>query len=156
MTDTKRLVELLRQRHSGGHGAARWVMMTEVGSATGFMPGKKRYADAIAVDTWPSRGLEIHGFEIKVQRVDLQRELRDGGKADAIKQFCDRWWLVIPSVDVMEGISLPTDWGVLCEKNGRLRVKKRAPRLETADVSREFLASMLRCAQAQPPPQEQS
>ena len=36
--------------------------------------GGGRYADAIAMNLWPSRGLAVHGFEIKISRGDWQRE----------------------------------------------------------------------------------
>src|ERR1035437_8757229 len=53
-----------------------------------------RTADAIAFGLWPSRGMEVEGFEIKISRGDWLRELKSPSKAEGIFQFCDRWWIV--------------------------------------------------------------
>lgn len=53
--------------------AQEYALFFEVRSATGF-PGRLRSADALAMSLWPSRGLELHGFEIKVS---LQKVLTD-------------------------------------------------------------------------------
>lgn len=123
-----------------------WVTMTEVRDATGFTHQRNRYADAVAIQCWPSAGLELHGFEIKVSRSDLISELTDPEKAQAIKQYCDRWWLVIPSSTLLRDGELPTDWGLLISHGKHLKVSKAAPPLKPEPMPRAFLASLLRSA----------
>ena len=41
-----------------------WAIMFEVANGTGA--AQRRYADAIAMNLFPSRGLCVHGFEVKV------------------------------------------------------------------------------------------
>lgn len=48
--------------------APEWAIMFEVGDGTGA--SQSRWADAVAMNLWPSRGLQIHGFEIKAHRSD--------------------------------------------------------------------------------------
>ena len=45
--------------------------------------------DAVIMSLWPSRGLELHGVEIKVSRADWKREAADPAKAEAIAAYCD-------------------------------------------------------------------
>lgn len=71
-----------------------WYLGFEVGNSCGS--NCIRHADAVAVNAFPSRGFETRGFEIKVNRADLQRELEDGSKAEAIAKYCNYWFLVIP------------------------------------------------------------
>jgi hypothetical protein len=44
--------------------APEYAVMWEVGRATGVV-SNQRYADAVIMSLWPSRGLELHGVEIK-------------------------------------------------------------------------------------------
>lgn len=45
-----------------------WAILFDVGNATGGRATRR--ADAVAMSLWPSRGLELYGFEIKVSRAD--------------------------------------------------------------------------------------
>lgn len=138
------LIERLRERYGRGNGY-QWVFMTEVRNTTGHVPGE-RYADAVAMNLWPCKGLEIHGFEIKVSRGDFLQEMRNPRKAHEVKQYCDRWWLVIPSRDVIRAGRCPEDWGILCAHKEGLRMIKSAPKLDAVQICRGFLASLLRNA----------
>lgn len=80
-----------------------YALMFEVRSGTGHS-SQVRYADAMALGLWPSRGLELTGFEIKVSRSDWLRELKEPQKADRIGRFCDRWYVVAEAVRfILEG-----------------------------------------------------
>lgn len=46
------------------------AVVFEVAQATGF--SANRHLDAIAMELWPSRGLALHGIEIKVDLYDWQ------------------------------------------------------------------------------------
>jgi hypothetical protein len=103
-----------------------------------------RTADALAFGLWPSRGLFMHGVEIKTARSDWKRELADPEKAEEIAQYCDFWWLAT-SAGVAQLEELPAQWGWLeLDAKGKLKIRKTAPKLEAKPISRQFLASLFR------------
>ena len=84
------VTKLLREKYK----APEYAYLTEVRNATGYSR-RDTYADGIAMSLWPSRGLEVMGFEIKVSRSDLLQELRALNKSAPIQKYCDRWHLVL-------------------------------------------------------------
>ena len=134
----------LRQRYE----APAWALFGNVANATGF--GANRWADAIAMSVWPSRGLMILGFEIKVTRSDLLRELKDPKKADEVGQYCDFWWVASGSAELAKPEELPPAWGLLAPVTTRagvtMRVIKEAGRLKPKALDRSFVAAILRRA----------
>jgi len=136
---TPQLREALRKRYA----MPEWVLMEEVRDAAGFE--SNRSADGIAMSMWPSRGLEINGFEIKASRSDWLRELKDPAKAESIAAYCDRWWIVaVPNIVKLE--ELPVGWGLLeLKPNGSLTETKKAPsRDNVKPLNRTFVAAMMR------------
>lgn len=132
------LTELLRRRYSG----SAWAFLPKVRNCTGFSKSL-RTADALAMSLWPSRGLHIYGFEVKVIRADWFRELNNPAKAEDIFSFCDFWYVVAPP-GVVEAEELPKTWCLLEVSGDRLRSVVDAPKLEPAPVDRPFLAAILR------------
>jgi len=124
-----------------------YALMFEVGDATGSRV--TRHADAVVMNLWPSRGLLIEGIEVKVSRSDWTRELKNPEKAEAIAQYCDKWWIVAPAGIVQEH-EVPALWGyMVVNDKGALRVIKPAPKKDAHEVSalnRSFVAAMLRRA----------
>lgn len=145
MVITATIRNLLRARHKG----ADWFLAFEVRDQPGFRARKNYFADAIAMNTWPSRGFALHGYEFKVSRSDWKKELENPEKADGIAQHCDYWWLVAPK-DVALESEIPPTWGFMLATEKRLRVVRDAPlRLrtfkgETRSLDRAFAASLLR------------
>lgn len=131
----------LQKKYSSEHG---WALLAEVRNKTGYA-GAERTADALAMNCWPSRGMELHGFEIKIDRGDVLRELKTPAKADGIQRYCDRWWLVLAGPDLIKPGELPPTWGlqVPSGKDG-LKAVTEAPKLEAAALDRRFVASVLR------------
>lgn len=147
------------------YAAPQYATLEEVRNATGRVKRRRskdgisgcgpRYVDMIAVGLWPSMGLEIIGFEVKVTRADWLKEISDEKKAVAVQQFCDRWYLVVPhknhekivrslAVDERE---LPATWGMLTvDDDGTVREIVAAPKLDAQPVTRAFLASLMRNA----------
>lgn len=123
-----------------------WAFLEQVRNRTGY-GGRERYADAIALNCYPSRGMELLGFEIKVSRGDWRRELEDPDKSCAIQKFCNRWWIAAPAGVVQQG-ELPPTWGLVELKGKRLVVHTDAPPLEPVALDRAFVASVLRNAAA--------
>lgn len=121
--------------------APEWALMYEVANGTGS--NIRRYADAVAMNLFPSRGLELHGVEIKVSKGDWRRELQNPAKAETIFQYCDRWWIA-----ALEGIvdkaELPPTWGLLELKGDKLRQIVAAPTLQPRELTRNFIAAMMR------------
>lgn len=121
-----------------------WAFLPQVANGTGA--GAGRTADAIALNCWPSRGMELHGFEVKVSASDFKRELGEPGKAEAVAQFCDRWFIVTDDARVAKPEQLPPTWGlIIVDDNPRIVVP--APKLTPQPLTRVFVASILRAAQ---------
>src|SRR3990167_2764101 len=100
-----------------------YAFLPEVRNSTGFS-GAVRTADAIVMGLWPSRGIELEGFEIKTSRQDWMNEIKQPDKSDAIAKYCDRWWLVIGDEKIVKDGELPATWGLMVPgKNNTLKVK---------------------------------
>jgi hypothetical protein len=134
------MLALLAERHQ----APAWAFLRHVANGTGRHQG--RTADALAMSLWPSRGLELHGFEVKVYRSDWLRELKDPAKADEIASRCHRWWVVASSTDVVKLEELPARWGLMVADGKGLKVAREAPLVEPVPLDHVFLAAILRRA----------
>jgi hypothetical protein len=126
--------------------APSWAILFEVANATGAR--QSRYADAVAMSLWPSQGLGVEGFEIKVYRGDWKRELQNPEKAETIAAYCDHWWIVTPEKGVIDDPSeLPPAWGWrVLTAEGVLVTKKQAVQTEAKPLDRLFVAALLRNA----------
>jgi ribosomal protein S6E (S10) len=121
--------------------------MPQVRNGTGYSRGRTRTADALAMGLWPSRGLELLGFELKSDRADWLREKCDPAKAEEIGKFCDRWWMVVGAEGVVQQDDLfPPTWGLMVAVGGKLKVVRDAPKLNAEPLDREQLAAILRRA----------
>lgn len=172
------LLERMLTKHGNG-GAGEYAFMRQVRNAAGF--DAKRTFDGVSVGLWPSRGLDIHVYEVKVSRSDWQRELAKPQKAEDAAQVADRFTIVAPR-DVVPVDEVPPTWGLIHAYGGialeeelppafegqlpqkvtrvegrKLRVVRRAPLLRPGQnlptsVPRSFLVPMLRAAGAVPDP----
>ena len=121
-----------------------YALLSQVRNCTGF--GLKiRTADALCMSLWPSRGLELAGIEIKIERRDWVREKGDPDKADAIGKYCDRWWIVTPP-GVVQLEELPPAWGLMefDGEKGKWKIRQPAAKLKAKPLTRDFLAGILR------------
>ena len=100
-------------------------------------------ADGVAINMWYSRGYAITGFEVKASRSDWLRELKQPEKSEPILSKCDFWYLVAPD-DVYQIDEVPITWGILSFKDGKLRERRKAPKLEPKPIARAFVAQMFR------------
>lgn len=117
-----------------------WVIVFEVPNQS---VAATRRGDAIAMNMWPSRGLEIHGFEIKVDRNDWLSELANGPKAETIAGYCDRWWIVAPA-DVAMIDEIPKGWGSIVPTTDGLVVVRQGELLNAQPIDRPFVAALFR------------
>jgi hypothetical protein len=129
---------------SDRYKAPEYAFLPQVANGTGGQ--RSRTCDALAMSVWPSRGLDLIGFEVKVSRGDWLSEKKNPQKADAIAKYCDFWYLVAGAKDIVRDGELPTGWGLLIPRGHKLIVKKEAPRLEPEPITRAFLAALLRKA----------
>lgn len=123
--------------------AHAWLF--NVRNATGFTR-RERYADAIVVSLWPSRGIWIAGIEVKISRNDWLRELDQPDKSAEIQRFCNHWWVAAPE-GVVTPAEIPATWGhylVLTSGKQRVRTVKAAPKLKPEPLTKDFVASVLR------------
>lgn len=139
----KRLTEAdLVARLAKKHPAPAWAFLTQVRNGTGY--GRRvRTADAIAMSLWPSRGLELHGFEVKSYRGDWIHEFKTPEKAEEIARFCHRWWIVAEG-DVVETAEIPPTWGLMVPHGSGLAVRKLADLQDAEAPTYPFLGALLR------------
>lgn len=123
MTGNNVTSEDIRKALADTYRMPEWHLGFEVGNSTGMEC--RRHADAIAINSYPSRGFEIRGFEIKVSKSDLKSELDNGLKADEIARFCNYWFLVVPK-GLTDDYMIPHNWGIIEYTNGKLRQKRKA------------------------------
>lgn len=121
--------------------APSWAFFDEVKSEVGF--GRQRI-DGLAVAMWQSLGLQIIGFEVKVDRGDWLRELKNGGKSDGIYKYCDNWFLVVSDEAIVKDGELPPTWGMMVLKGNGFTYKVKATKLEPIPLNRAFVAEILR------------
>jgi hypothetical protein len=143
MSDSAALYGLIEKAHA----APEWACFAEVPSATGW--ASKRRADAVAMCLWPSRGLVIRGFEIKVSRQDFKRESADPTKAEEIAAYCDEWWVVTPRGLIKDpAVELPPAWGLMVptKAGDKLRTVRAATPTKAKEIGRPFMAAVLRKA----------
>jgi hypothetical protein len=141
--DTKNLIELL----AANNPPPACAFIPEFRCGTGY--SRESRADAIAMHLWPSapQGLELVGFELKVSRSDWLRELKQPYKADPIKQFCDRWYVVCANDKIVKYVDeLPKGWGLIFAEDGNLVTFIEAPKLNPLPLDRAFIAALMRRA----------
>lgn len=135
----------------GNGGAGEYALLPHVRDGAGFTAG--RTIDAVAVSLWPSRGLTIHGYEVKCSRSDWLRELKEPAKADAAAAFCDHFSIVAADASIVADGELPPTWGLLVARGVKLVTVVPAPVLPGVDpkrpISRHIMVTMLRSAGAQ-------
>ena len=114
------LVAALEERYP----TTAYAVLPEVQNATGH--ASSRTADALVIGYWPSRGMEIEGFEAKASRTDWLRELKDPSKAEVFFRHCAKWWIVETTADIVKLDELPPKWGLLQLTNNKLKTLVKA------------------------------
>ena len=141
MTAAEILVSL-QERFCG----PQYAFLPAVRDRTGM--GASRTADAMAMSLWPSRGLELFGFEIKVSRMDWLRELKAPEKSEELFGYCDRWYVVVADKSIVHNGELPPTWGLMLPRGKQIIIEVEAPKLEPSQLDRLFVAALLRRASA--------
>jgi hypothetical protein len=134
----------LRQALRKEYPLPQYALLYEV--ANGMGATMSGYADAIVMGLFPSRGLHIHGFEIKTSRPDWLRELKNPAKAEGIAKYCDYFWLLTSEEGIAAKEEVPPTWGLYVLNGKHLEVVKRAKKLQATEPDRTFMGAMLRRA----------
>lgn len=133
------VIAMLAARYS----APEYAFIPQVRNATGIS-STVRTADGIAMGLWPSRGMEVHGFEVKVERADFLHEIKQPDKAEEIGRFCDKWWVAVADEKIVKDGELPGDWGLLAVRGKKLVCLREAVKRECQPLDRAFVAAVLR------------
>lgn len=119
-----------------------YVLLSNVRNGTGYTK-QERYADALALSLWPSKGIELHGFEIKVSRGDWLNELKQPEKSHEIGRFCHRWWIATPP-GIVKIEEVPQLWGLIEVGEKKNTKKVVAPLRSPEPWDAVFVASIFR------------
>ena len=141
------IVLALRAKYS----PPQYALLFEVRNQTGYSRQITRYADAIVMDLYPSKGLYLSGFEFKSSRQDLMNDLKDPLKHKEIAKHCGYWWLVVGDSKIIKEGEVPEGWGLMVPRGQALIIKKHAPFREVETIPTFFIASLLRSALAASP-----
>ncbi len=136
--DSDQIQKLIEKRYP----APAFTILTELRDSTGWA-GAGRSADAVVFGTWPSRGFQIIGIEIKSYRGDWMKELKSPEKADSIGKYCDEWW-IIASEGIVKIEEVPKSWGWAAPGENHLKTMKAAPVGTPVEINRTFLMSIVR------------
>lgn len=123
--------------------APEYAFLTDVRNSVGFS-AKVRTADAMAMSLWPSRGLYMTGFEVKVSRADWKKELEQPEKAEEMARFCKHWFIACPD-KLIDKDEVPPGWGLIYVKEDRgLCYPRVAPEHDVVEPTWMFFASLMR------------
>ena len=130
------------ERLSKKYAQPEYGFLTQVRNGAGF--SATRTMDAMAMSLWPSRGLHITGFEVKVSRGDFMREIKNPSKADELACFCDYWYVVVGDKEIVKPGDLPPTWGLIVPSGTGLKVAKEATKLKPQQIDNSFFAAIMR------------
>jgi len=117
------LTEAIKQTWRSDLAQPRYVVAIQVNNGAGFNYG--RTLDAVVFDTWPSKGLALHGLEIKCSKSDLRRELQQPAKFAEFAPYLDTFSIVGPK-EVIDRDIIPKRWGIYVpDDNGALRTIRK-------------------------------
>lgn len=143
------MLDRLNRRYSKANGnGPRYARAEHIKVTAGF--DARRICDYMAFDLWTGGygagrvGPMLHGHEVKVSRADWLAELKDPEKAEAFKQFCDYWWLVVSDRDIVKPGELPDGWGLMVASGVSTRILVQARRLGPVPMTRDLQATLMR------------
>lgn len=124
--------------------AAEYVLIQEVSDASGH--NRSRSLDFMLINLWNSRGLAVTGIELKSNRGDWLKELKNPAKQEKHFKHCDYFYLLTDKDDVARIEEIPANWGWYHKKGNRLKTMKAAPKLISEPIGRSLMCAMLRRA----------
>lgn len=136
--------------------ANQYVCAAEVSPRTGAW---ERRIDFLVMNCYDSEQLKIQGYEIKISKADLKRELEDPDKHAVFFDAIDFYWLIAPK-QVVDNIDLiPPKWGVRAvwrDESGKIESRTvRKPtclhdeQMYSRKIRKTFMASFCRAISKQ-------
>lgn len=112
-------------------------------------PGSNRRADAVHIGLWASRSAgRIDVCELKTSKADFRRELDNPEKAEAWWPYCNAFWIVAPSTDIVPPEDLPDGWGLMVPgARGRRFRTVVQPKEREVSLSVSLLITLLKCTE---------
>lgn len=136
---TQKVIERLAAKYP----SPQYGFITQVRSGTGYY--QARTADALAMSLWPSRGLHLLGFEVKVSRTDWIKELKNPEKAEELASYTHFWYMVLGNENIIKPGELPPKWGLIVPSGKGLKIVKEAPfNTETLPLDYMLMAGIFR------------
>lgn len=144
----KDILALLAERYSDSQ---KYACAAEVSPMTGAW---ERRLDFLVMWCWASDQFKLEGFEIKISKSDLRRELQDPDKHAVFFNQIDYYWLAAPAEILGDLSILPPKWGVMKVvrgEDGKLALEvARKPcclhdeKINDKVINRQFMASVFR------------
>lgn len=116
------------------------ILASQVAEAAGW--NGTRRLDGVSLSCREGHGYDLQGYELKVSRSDLLRELKQPEKAEPIMRFLDTFWIVAGK-GVCDPRELPAAWGLLVPRGQRLAAVKRAHQLEPQPLTKSFIVGFI-------------
>lgn len=146
------MLDLLAQRYTDirrGTIADRWVVADHVRATLGYSR-TQRIADFVAADKYPGypygSTLAFHWHEVKVDRGDWLRELREPEKSEVFRRHMHHWWIVAPSTDIVHLDEVPEGWGLIVTGAKGMRARVKGPRHEPEPMPADMVISLMSAA----------
>lgn len=137
------------------HLREEWVFAREVPSICSYDMG---FIDAFACNVYPSKRFRRIAYELKTERGDWLKELRNPKKRAAFVAVSNQFYFVIA-----EGVGsrddMPPDTAdcglleIMSSGRTRIRTRKRAPTRDVGEIPTAFAMAMMRTIRERPIPQ---
>lgn len=122
-----------------------FAYIKELRAGTGYSKESCRYLDAWVIGCFPSTGLTRFGIEIKVNRSDFVKELKNPFKRDSALRLCNEFYFAAPA-GLISVQDLPKECGLIEVAEGKARFVEEAEFREINPATWPFVASLARRA----------
>lgn len=136
--------DILAHLHDMYADTNQYVCAAEVSPRTGAW---ERRIDFLVMNCYDSEQLKIQGYEIKISKSDLKRELEDPDKHAVFFDAIDFYWLIAPD-DVLDQKTIdliPPKWGIRKVSRGEDgKISSRTVRKPTCLHDEKMYSRMIR------------
>jgi len=148
---TRVRIDHIRQAIAHCHPVRKWIVLDEFPLDVGKRSTGTPRIDSLAVRYIPPpkqpRPVTREAYEIKIDRQDFLRELKNAEKREKAYAVCDRYWFIVPH-GLVEAKEVPPECGLMWVPfpSGYPIVMKLPVTLKTKPPSREFMMDVARRA----------
>lgn len=141
---TSDVQDLLRQKYGITQHSNEWALFFELRNGTGF-GRQERYADAFAINLYPSNGFTRRAYEIKVSRSDFLKELSQPEKRQWAMSVSNEFWFICAN-GIAKKEEIPENCGLIevTKKGDKLRTVVRAKYTDAKDFTMREVAAIAR------------